>query len=194
VTNSKIYKENCYLENMISNTNIRDTIGIKRFTPDDLKEKALIRTGTKVKMLEYDLANCPRFLFFGNKWEGLFKSWLRKGADIEVFLRNPSHDSIKLFEEFGKRVAFYDFSGINKDNIPEVPLDVLRNYHFTLFYSPKQLWTESNHLFGKGYMKGCDYHSKTNFASGREEAWEKDFGKLGRWIDSLKQRARRIKA
>jgi hypothetical protein len=162
------------------------------YGPLDIAEKALIRRGTRIRMLEYDFPRCPnRFMGFfpwGNQWEKLFANLLSQGAKIEVYAQNVRSEQMGMLDKF-KAENPGRFYKILFGNVPDTNKFKKSDYeskHFTLFRTPrsvggdeKQLWVEEEHKPGQPNMYKCRYSQQKNFfgARGREESWEPEFRK-----------------
>jgi len=171
----------------------------KRYTPLDLAEEARVEQGTEIKVLEYDLS--PRGLIFkAHDWQKVLNAWLEKGAKIDLFVQALNGSNLRYTIDLIKkhqRLNVYDISKVSlgvdwgkrkRENL----IDVFRDFHFTLFYNPKQLWIEREHLPGKGYMRYCERHGRDGNGFSRQSMrdtpeWEKQFEKYEKWIEIMKK-------
>ncbi|HJX49836.1 MAG TPA: hypothetical protein VJ438_00045 [Candidatus Nanoarchaeia archaeon] len=160
----------------------------RKYTPTSIGDEADVKKDSRISMLEFDLAKSPVFGIFGDRWKNLFQRWINIGAKIELFIQDLNPERIKMLENLLKPkdsvLDVYDFS-----NIPVVggiETENFRNYHFTLFYNPKQLWTESRHLPGKGKMSGCEYNKERFTGLGEKSYWEARFEKYDALLKEIK--------
>jgi len=161
---------------------------LKKATLADLRKltEKRIRDKSQVRMLENDLARCPSFLWFGDQWETLFKSWLEKGAQVEVYFQAPRRKTLEMLKRL-KSQHKGSFYMIPFSDVPEGVLKTekdLTREHFTLIEVPrafaggtdKYMWTEGEHNPGNSSMKDCHYFQSTSIGAHRKgEYWEPDF-------------------
>jgi len=163
------------------------------YSPRDIGESLVVRRGTSVRMLEYDLTRCPNFLCFGNQWGKLLDGWLEQGVKVEAYLQAPSRDAKKLFTEFLAKYpasfAVYLFGDIDNSDLGFNKEQLVRQ-HFTLVEEPtKQLWVEKDHAPGQGTMRGCGSYQKKGFALGKKrEKWEETYENYENVLNRIKRK------
>lgn len=177
----------------------------KTHTPLDLAERAKVKQGTEISVLEYDLA--PRGLIFRSyDWQKVLDKWLEKGAQIDLFIQALCNDSLRQTVDLMKKHPGFNIYDISKiglgvdwgDNNRENLIDGFKDFHFALFKKPKQLWIERGHQPGKGYMRYCEYYGREGPGFSRQSMrdapeWEKQFEKYERWIEIMKRNSKPLK-
>ena len=176
----------------------------KTYAPLHLAEKAKVESGTEIRVLEYDLS--PRGLIFRSyDWQKVLNEWLEKGAQVDLFAQTLQGNDLRQTINLMKKhpgLDVYDISrvtiGIDWESNRENLIDGFKDFHFTLFYNPRQLWIERRHQPGKGYMRDCEYYGRESNGFSRQSMrdapeWEKQFEKYEKWIKLMKRNSKPIK-
>ncbi len=177
-------------------------------TPRDIGKIAIVKKGTRVRMLEYDLPKSPCFLRVpftgwrvpftghGNQWQYLLQGWIDKGAKVELFVQALSNEAVDVLDNLknrnGGNLKLYRIGDV-PDEVLVTKREDLVEKHFIVFENPRQLWEEDLHLAGKKgeKMYGCKYHQDNGIepsSVNSREQWEINYNKYTNMLNRIVNR------